>query len=113
MTPLDLATKYMDCVFKSIDFVQLRYILEDDLRFKGPFFEFNSADDYVNSLRVDPPVGFDYQIIRTYADKTSACLVYKFSKPGVTTIMVQIFETENEKIKSILLVFDRAAFRHL
>ena len=113
MIPLELATKYMACVFKSNDFEQLRYILEDGLRFVGPLYTFSSADDYVSALRDDPPVDFDYQIIRTYADKTSACLVYKFSKPGVTTTMVQTFETENGKIKSILLVFDTAAFRQL
>ena len=110
MTPLELAQKYMDYIFKSGDFEGLERLLADDLQFRGPLYNFDTANDYVNSLRADPPLGFDYEIIRTYVDNSSACLVYKFSKPGVTTTMVQTFETDNKKIKSILLVFDTSAF---
>jgi hypothetical protein len=110
MTPLELAQKYMECVFKSGDFEGLRAILADNLQFKGPLYCFNTADDYVNSLINDPPTDFVYKIIRTYSDSSSACLIYNFSKPGVTTLMAQTFFTDNKKIKSILLVFDSKVF---
>ena len=110
MTPLELAQKYMDCVFKSGDFESLRQILADDLKFRGPLYHFDTANDYVSSLQNDPPVDFDYEILKTFADISSACLVYKFSKPGVATTMMQTFDTDNHKIKSILLVFDSRAF---
>ncbi|GJM27704.1 MAG: hypothetical protein DHS20C17_03390 [Cyclobacteriaceae bacterium] len=111
MTPLELAEKYMDCVFNTGDLETLRKILSDDLKFSGPFFKFNSAEDYVNSLRNDPPDGFEYEIKKRYADNSSTCLCYQFSKPGVSTSMAQIFETSNGKISSILLIFDSAVFR--
>ena len=101
----------MDCVFKTGDWEELRNILSDDLQFSGPFFNFDSADDYVNSLRKNPPENFEYEIIKSFADNSSACLVYQFSKPGVSTPMTQTFETYHGKICSILLVFDTGAFR--
>jgi hypothetical protein len=33
----------------------LRKIFSDDLKFSGPFYNFDSADDYVNALRNNPP----------------------------------------------------------
>lgn len=111
MTPLELAEKYMNCVFKTGDLEELRNILSDDLQFSGPFFNFDSADKYVNSLRNNPPEDFEYDIMKSYADNSSACLVYQFSKPGVSTSMVQTFGTIDGKISSILLIFDTGAFR--
>jgi len=111
MKPLALAEKYMDCVFNTGDLEELRNILSDDLQFSGPFFNFDSADDYVTSLQNDPPEGFEHEIIKSYADSSSACLVYRFSKPGVSTIMNQTFETVDGKISGILLVFDTGAFQ--
>ena len=111
MSPLELAQKYMDIVFTSGDFNQLRHILSDDLQFRGPLFNFDTADEYINSMQSAPPKDFEYEVIRAYENNSSACLVYKFSKPGISTTMTQVFETDNDKIKSILLVFDTSAFR--
>ncbi len=110
MTPLELAEKYMNCVFKTRDFEELKTILSDDLQFGGSFYNFESADQYINSLRNDPPEDFEYEIIKRYADTSSACLVYQFSKPGVSTCMAQVFETTDGKISRILLIFDTGAF---
>lgn len=110
MKPLELAKKYMDIVFGTNDFDQLRYILADNLQFRGPLYSFDTANDYINSMLESPPQDFKYELIKTYESRTSACLVYKFSKPGVSTIMTQVFETDNKKIKTIILVFDTAAF---
>ena len=111
MTPLKLAEQYMNCVYKTGDWEALRNILADDLKFSGPYFNFDSADEYVNSLRNDPPKDFEYQMIKNYEDISSACLVYQFSKPGISTSMSQTFWTNDGKITRILLVFDTGAFR--
>ena len=42
---------------------------------------------------------------------SSACLIYQFSKPGVSTSMPQTFDTKDGKISSILLIFDTGAFQ--
>lgn len=101
----------MDCVFKTGDLEELRSILSDDLKFRGPFLNFDTADDYVNSLRNDPPEDFEYEIIKSYTDYLSVCLVYQFSKPGVSTKMTQTFESLGGKINRILLIFDSSAFQ--
>jgi hypothetical protein len=90
---------------------QLQEILAVDMQFRGPFHHYHQATDYINSLKSDPPENFRYEMIKTYSDDTSACLVYRFSKPGIKTIMTQIFEVKNDKITHILLVFDTKDFR--
>ncbi len=49
-------------------------------------------------------------MIRSFEDKSGACLVYEFAKPGVCTPMTQLFEVRDGKISHILLVFDTGAF---
>ena len=110
MRPLKLAQKYMDIVFTTGNLDQLRHILADDLQFRGPLYSFDNANDYITSMKKDPPKDFEYEIIKTFKDSSSVCLVYKFSKTGVSTIMTQTFEVAGGKIKSILLVFDTSAF---
>ena len=107
---MDLALQYIDIVFGKEDIDRLTNLLADQFSFQGPFFKFDSAADYINSLKADPPEGFGYTMISTFEDETSACLVYKFSKPGIDTPMAQLFETDNGKISKILLVFDSAPF---
>jgi diadenosine tetraphosphate (Ap4A) HIT family hydrolase len=78
--------------------------------FEGPFFEFDSAEAYMESLKTDPPEKVKYHLLESYEKDGSACLVYLFSKPGVQTPMVQIFHTAGDKIKKIQLMFDTGAF---
>ena len=100
----------MDIVFLTGDFSQLKHILADNLKFRGPLYNFDTAEDYIKSMQDAPPKDFKYQVIKSYEDSSSACLVYRFSKPGISTIMTQTFDTDNDKIRSILLIFDKSAF---
>jgi len=110
MKPLELAYKYMEILFSDKDMDHLKTILTNDCKFVGPFYQFNSAVDYINSLVKDPPVDFEYEIITSYEDDNSACLIYKFSKPGISTTMAQLFEVSGNKIYRIQLIFDTAPF---
>jgi len=112
MEPLDLATKYMEIFYDEGDFEELREYLSDDLVFDGPFYSYDNANDYIAAMQADPPRGFAYELRKQYEDRSSACLIYNFSKPGVSTIMVQTFELNaKNKISRILLVFDTALFK--
>ena len=91
MEPLDLAIKYMEIFYDGGDFEELREYLSIDLVFEEPFYSYDNANDYIVAMQADPPKGFTYKLLRQYEDATSACLIYKFSKPGVSTIMVQTF----------------------
>lgn len=110
MKPLELALKYMDIVFDRKNPDELGHLFADEFTFSGPFYEFHTAEDYIKSLKTDPPVGFQCKILRTFEGKSSACLVYQFSKPGVSLPMAQLFETNSGKISRIMLIFDTAAF---
>ncbi len=112
MEPLDLAIKYMEIFYDSGDFEELKQYLSDDLIFEGPFYSYNNANDYIAAMQADPPKKFEYELLSQYEDETSACLIYKFSKPGISTIMAQTFEVNaKNKISRILLVFDTTLFK--
>jgi hypothetical protein len=49
-------------------------------------------------------------MISAFEDETSACLVYRFSKPDINTPMAQLFEIDNGKIGKNLLIFDSVPF---
>ena len=81
-----------------------------DLKFRGPLLQFDTARDYIASLKADPPVDCNYRILHTFEKENIANLFYNFSKPGSTTIMSQLFEVQNDKITRIVLIFDSAVF---
>lgn len=111
MKSIDLAMKYMEIVYETGDFKKLRNFLADDLIFEGPFNSYNNVDDSISDMQLNPPEKFTYKILNQYSDRSSACLIYKFSKPGITTTMAQTFEVNSKnKIKNILLVFDTQPF---
>jgi len=110
MKPLELANMYMKVFYGGGSIESLKDLFSDKFSFKGPFYEFSSADAYIESLKSEPPKDFEYKIIEAYENDTSACLVYQFSKHNISTPMTQIFEVANGKISNILLVFDTAAF---
>ena len=110
MRPLELAHKYMAAFYGESPLESLRTLLADNLIFTGPFNTFNSAQSYMDSLTSDPPCNFAYQLLARYENVNSACLIYRFIKPGINEPMAQIFETEKDKIQKITLIFDTKAF---
>ena len=110
MRPLELALKYMEIFYSGNDLERLNDILAEDLSFIGPLYTFNSAEDYINSLLGDPPIGMRYEILKTFEDENSTCIIYQFYKGNVSSTMCQLFEVEDEKISKINLIFDTNAF---
>ena len=100
----------MEIFYSGENMDRLYPLITNDFTFQGPLFEFESAKSYIESLIGDPPIECNYSLIESYETKSSACLVYQFSKPGISVPMAQYFEVDNEKISRILLVFDTRAF---
>ena len=107
--PLGLAIKYMEIFYSGKDLERLNDILAEDLSFIGPFYTFNSAEDYINSLIKDPPLDMKYKVLKTFEDENSTCIIYKFFKGNMSTKMCQLFEVKDEKISKIDLIFDTKA----
>jgi hypothetical protein len=110
MGPLELALKYMACFYGEAPLESMETLLAKNLRFKGPLYEFDSAKEYLESLKADPPTNATYNILETFESANSTCLIYEFSKPGVETLMAQTFEVNAGKITNIKLIFDTNAF---
>lgn len=111
MTPLDVALKYLDIFFSGQDYDRLKEVLSENLKFRGPFYEFDSAQDYIDNLIADPPIHASFKIIKTFEFASSVNIIYAFSKASISTEMSQLFEIRNHKITSILLIFDTAPFK--
>lgn len=109
MKPLKIALRFMDVFYHEDDPELLRELLHGNLVFEGPLYEYSSADDYIEALSQDPPRDMDYRILKSFADDSSVCLYYEFSKPGIKTPMVHLFDIEDGKIRRIRLLFDTAA----
>jgi len=111
MNNLETAKQYMEIFYSGKNLNRLRNLFCDKLYFEGPFFQFTSANDYINSLEVSPPVNFKYKILHCYEDKNSVCLIYSFTKADISTNMMQRFVFKNGKISEILLIFDTSDFK--
>lgn len=107
---MDLALQYMEIFFSGENIGEMVHLFSDDFKFRGPFYSFDSAEDYVGSLQSDPPEGIEYEIIHSFENDSSACLIYQFMKPGISTPITQVFEIDSGKISKILLIFDTGAF---
>lgn len=110
MQALSLARLYLDAFFGHEPVDGLENLLADDLDFEGPLFRFSTAKAYLDSLRESPPKDASYQIVSEYEDSDSACLIYRFTKPGIDTLMAQYFQVKDGKISKIRLIFDATAF---
>jgi len=110
MTPLELAKRYMQVFYSGETIDELRSLFGDEFTFKGPFVECHSADEYIASLKRDPPHACEHILLHQFETESSACLIYQFSKPGVSTPMAQVFNTRDGKIFGIQLIFDGRVF---
>ena len=111
MSPTELAKIYMMSFFGEKPVEEMRSILMDDLKFTGPFYKYNTAEDYIQSLKENMPVDdVSYEILQEYENENSCCLVYQSSKQGVDETMAQLFEVNENKITRIRLIFDASKF---
>lgn len=110
MTPLQIAYKYMETFYGKEPLEELRQLMSDTPDFEGPFYHFISGDVYFRSLQANPPAGSGYQVLNAYANRNSACLIYRFKQSGVDSLMAQTFEVNGDKITKIRLIFDASEF---
>ncbi len=110
MRPLQLAFEYMKIFYSGNDLDRLSDLLAVDFTFKGTIYNFDSAAGYIESLKSNPPIDFEYTVLQSYESESSACLIYEFSKPGVRTLMAQTFHIRGERISKMILIFDPRPF---
>ena len=110
MSDEEVVDYYLDVLFTGKSLVKLHHVLNKNLDFLGPFAQYSTAEDYVKALLADPPVDFSFKIIERFKLDNTVCVHYLFTKPGVKTKMIQIFEIQNSEIKKIRLFFNPGDF---
>lgn len=110
MTALDLAKEYLEIFYNSHDVGELKNILDENLHFEGPFLICNSANEYINALKRNPPKGMSYKIINELHNASSASVIYQFYKGDIQTKFAQHFQINENKISKIITIFDSAQF---
>lgn len=107
-TRREIAENYVQC-FCGNDVQGLAALLAPGLRFTGPLYNFNSAQDYLESLENDPPEECGYEIFSVTENEDCVALFYKLSKPDRVISIAQLFRIERQKIQETVLVFDTRA----
>ena len=109
MNPTELAKIYMKSFFGEKPLEEMSSILSEDLKFTGPFYKFNTAEEYIESLQESMPTDeISYEILQEVEKGNSCCLVYQSKRDGVDEIMAQLFEVSNNQIMRIRLILDAA-----
>jgi len=94
------------------DVNSLAPLLAEDLQFKGPFYQFNSRDAYLESLKKDPPGKCDFRVLSVTESKDNVSIYYEYEKMDGPITIAQLFRFKKRKIHEILLVFDGRGFTH-
>lgn len=111
MPTLDLAHQYLEIFFSGKNLNRLYDLFSEDLQFDGPLLKCTTARDYIESLKASPAKNCTYEILHVFEKGAFVNIIYHFSKPGITTLMSQLFEIHENKITSIKLIFDTHPFR--
>lgn len=105
MNPTKLATTYLNAFFGETPLEDIRDILSDDLQFTGPFYKYETADDYLASLKETLPEGVvNYEILKEIEKGNTCCIVYKPEQDQ--EISAQLFEVVDNKITRIRFLAD-------
>lgn len=105
MKPIELAKNYLHAFFGETPLEEMQKILAEDVQFTGPFYKFNTADDYIESLKETMPADvIDYEIIQETENNNTCCIVYKSAQDD--EISAQLFEVNDNKITRIRFLAD-------
>lgn len=109
MTRAEIAKEFVDR-FCSGNLEGLGELLQEDLHFQGPLFQFDSRNDYLECLHNDPPKSSDYKILSITENSDDVSIFYEYGKEEGYLTIAQLFRFKGNRISEILLVFDSRGF---
>jgi hypothetical protein len=109
MSNRDTALRFIE-LFCAADLSGLAQVLAADLHVVGPLYEFGSREEYLNSLREDPPEPGACTVLSILEDNETVTVFYDYQKAHQTLTIAQLFTFRDRTIVEILLVFDTGAF---
>jgi SnoaL-like domain len=97
------------------NFEAARALLKDDLRFKGPFDEFASADDYLQAVKGLWGIVESVQLRHVSSAGDEVVVLYDMATktPAGTQLVCEWYRVEDDKIAWIRALFDSAPFAFL
>jgi ketosteroid isomerase-like protein len=98
--------------FGSGDVQTARSLLADDLRFKGPFEEFQSADDYLESVAKLAQIVTGTDVKKVVASGDDVVTIYDLhtNTPAGTSNIAEWATVENGRIVELRVFFDARPF---
>jgi ketosteroid isomerase-like protein len=110
----DVVHRYYEALGNG-DFDAARRLLKDDLRFKGPFDEFDNADDYAKAIQALWGMVRSVDIQHMWTDGAEVAVIYDMvtDTPAGTQLVCEWYGIEGGKIARIRVVFDTAPFAFL
>ena len=109
MTNRDIVLEYLKC-FCEGDISGVEAVLALNLQLTGPLYTFKSRDEYIQSLKEDPPKPSRYRILEIAESETGISVFYEYNELSGCLTIAQFFKLRGEKILEILLVFDTKCF---
>ena len=85
------------------DFEAAKSCLRDDLVFDGVLGHRDGAETYINDMK---KMKFKYTINKVFEDGDDVCLLYDINMSGKTIFTCGWYRLQNNKIKSLKVVFD-------
>jgi hypothetical protein len=106
MTQCDIAIQFIER-FCAADVDGVEELLSPTLEFSGPFHQFDNRQDYIDSLRQDPPQPARYELLSVTDNETEVAIFYNYLKEQMPLLFAQLFHfNPRRQIGRIVLVFD-------
>lgn len=102
-----LAKEYVRC-FCHGDLSGMSAILAEDFHIRGPLYEFNSRQAFIDRLASLNAPTAEYDVLSCIACIDEACVFFRYQLGKLDLTMAMQFLCAGNRIRSALLVFDTA-----
>ena len=109
MTPKNLAMAYIER-FCAGDVKGLEELLNEQLRFTGPFLQAESKDAYLEGLTNGPPEPAEFRIMSVTESGKEVSIFWEYIKPDSRGVIAQWCRVEGNCIAEMRLVFNPMDF---
>ena len=94
------------------DFVTARTLMQDNMTFQGPLDTFNTADQYLESLKRLASIIQRIDLKKVFVDGDDVCVLYEMvtNTPAGTAFIGEWYQVKDSKIAYVRAVFDARPF---
>jgi len=90
------------------DFATARKLMQDNMTFQGPLDTFNTADEYLESLKKLAAIVQRIDLKKVFGDGDDVCVLYDMvtNTPAGTAFIAECYQVKGGKIAALRVVFD-------